>query len=65
MVPFWVYEHTDDNDEKEISTTLANVAYPTSICMTQEHLYHWQKNSCFDTFHKATFPLICSQTGLN
>lgn len=25
MVPFWVYENTDDNDNKEISTILVNV----------------------------------------
>lgn len=25
MLPFWVYENTDDNDNKEISTILVNV----------------------------------------
>lgn len=25
MVPFWVYENTDDNDNEEISTMLVNV----------------------------------------
>lgn len=43
MVPFWVYENTDDNDNKEISTILVNVGAQETFIWTQELLYHCPK----------------------
>lgn len=63
MAPFWIYEHMDDNEHKEISAILVMVTPKLSVW--QRSIYIIDEKSFFNTFHKAVFHLIFSQSGLN
>lgn len=37
MAPFWIYEHTDDNEDKEISAVL--VMFTQQVSVGQRSIY--------------------------